>query len=714
MPTTNDAAPASRRLQRLLCSHATTALLASGVVAVWLLTSGAPQARATESPHDIYQYAGECVTLHDNFSNAYLAQGVAGYSMKTQGVDPTPFRMQATRLGSYLLYGPDGKMPAAALFNGVVPVAQAGPAADWTLTPDLAGLRLTNVATQLNLSITLGGLLTQNQGPNARWRFEPATGCATFPEISVNVDGVPAPAGDSDAGVRGMIDAHVHVTAFEFLGGRFHCGRPWSPYGAQQALRDCPDHGIFGGLALAENLLSTGRPTGLHVNQGWPDFGSPILPGWPRHDSLTHEGTYWKGIERSWRAGLRIMVAHLVENRALCENYWFEKNSCTDMDSIRLQAQDLHDLQDYIDAQFQGPGKGFFRIVKTPAEARAVIQQGKLAVIIGVETSQPFDCLYQEGVEPCTSEDVDSGLQEMWNLGVRSLFPVHKFDNVFGGTAMDDGTPGILVNLGNIYMTGRWWEVESCPEGDHDRTPLSLGPVNAEELNQLAGGGPDESAFRPGLAAAVAADDELPTYPTGPVCNVRGLTPLGEHLIERMIEMGMIVETDHLSVKARDRALEILEEHEYSGVITSHSWGGPRSRIRLQKLGGFVSPYANTTYEYLVEWLAARATRSPDHAWGIGYGTDTNGLGKQAAPRFGAIFNNPVTYPFANFDGSATVHQSEWMNRRWDFNRDGASHYGLFADWVEDMRRVAGPLIVDDLARGAEAYLQMWERAAGE
>jgi hypothetical protein len=35
----------------------------------------------------------------------------------------------------------------------------------------------------------------------------------------------------------------------------------------------------------------------------------------------------------------------------------------------------------------------------------------------------------------------------------------------------------------------------------------------------------------------------------------------------------------------------------------------------------------------------------------------------------------------------------------------------LFLDWIEDLKHVAGPEIVDDLSHGAEAYLEMWERA---
>ncbi len=666
---------------------------------------GTSAALATVSPTDIYKYAGECVTLHDNWSNRYLVQDNSGYSMKFLVRRATPLRMQATGLGSYLLYGPDAKMPAAGIFNRIAPIGQAGPRADWLLTDGGAALRLTNVSTGLNLSVTWGGRLTQNQWSNARWSFELTDGCSTFPEIEINVEGTPFPGPGPGAEVQGFIDAHVHLTAFEFLGGRFHCGRPWSRYGVMEALKDCPDHGVNGAFAIAENLLSNGSLAGSHSNNGWPDFD-----GWPRYNSLTHEGTYWKGVERAWRAGLRILVVDLVENRALCEIYWLKQNSCNDMDSLRLQAQDLYDLQDYIDAQFKGPGNGFFRIVKSPAEARAVINDGKLAVIIGVETSQLFDCLYQDGVEICSYEQIDSGLQELWDLGVRSMFPVHKFDNAFGGTAMDGGTTGILVNIGNKYMTGRWWEVESCPEGEHDRSPVSLAPSVPDLYVDLAESDPDLSVFHQEFTASLLASD-LPAYPPAPVCNGRGLTDLGEYLVNRMIDMGMIVETDHLSVRGRDRALEIMEARGHSGVITSHSWGDGTSRARIQALGGIVAPYANTTSEFIGEWQEARSTQSGAYLWGIGYGTDTNGLGVQAAPRPGALHDNPVTYPFESFDGSVTIHQSQWGNRLWNFNLDGASHYGLFPDWIEDMRHVAGQEIVDDLARGAEAYLQMWERA---
>ena len=97
--------------------------------------------------------------------------------------------------------------------------------------------------------------------------------------------------------------------------------------------------------------------------------------------------------------------------------------------------------------------------------------------------------------------------------------------------------------------------------------------------------------------------------------------------------------------------------------------------------------------------------------FGFGYGADMNGFGAQGGPRNGA---NPVTYPFKSFDGKVTLDRQRSGERVFDINTDGVAHYGLYPDWIEDLRKIAGD--GDRRAtwrRGAEAYLQMWERAEG-
>ena len=56
------------------------------------------------------------------------------------------------------------------------------------------------------------------------------------------------------------------------------------------------------------------------------------------------------------------------------------------------------------------------------------------------------------------------------------------------------------------------------------------------------------------------------------------------------------------------------------------------------------------------------------------------------------------------------IYRQRSGTRVYDINTDGVDHYGLYPDWIEDLRVVAGPQIVDDMANGAEAYLRMWAR----
>ena len=164
-----------------------------------------------------------------------------------------------------------------------------------------------------------------------------------------------------------------------------------------------------GNGAILESFLS-GEAS--HDPVGWPTFKD-----WPAPNSLTHEGTYYRWLERAWRGGQRLFVNLLVENNKLCQIYPLKQNSCDDMDSIRLQAHDMYEFQDYVDAQFGGPGKGFYRIVKTPFEARQVINAGKMAVVMGIETSIPFGCTVKivlgKDQPACDEAEIDANLDEM-------------------------------------------------------------------------------------------------------------------------------------------------------------------------------------------------------------------------------------------------------------------------------------------------------------
>src|SRR6185503_14068170 len=107
---------------------------------------------------------------------------------------------------------------------------------------------------------------------------------------------------------------------------------------------------------------------------------------WPSAHDLTHQAIYWKWLERAWLGGLRVMVNDLVENGTLCELQRSNSNDptidCNEMNEAGRQAGTMYAMQDYIDAQYGGPGVGWLRIVYGPDEARDVVEAGKLAMVL--------------------------------------------------------------------------------------------------------------------------------------------------------------------------------------------------------------------------------------------------------------------------------------------------------------------------------------------
>ncbi len=600
------------------------------------------------------------------------------YDLVGAGAPAGPLRFQATRLGSYLLYTKDRRFVTA---SGVA--AAPSDAADF-------GVAGTN-AEGFTFTARDGGKLAGG----ARLKADKAEGCPEYPEVQDTTTGTPAKGETPYSETRGYIDGHMHLMAYEFFGGKARCGKPWDAYGVEYALPDCNKDPAAGAYNTAlESAVGGGPPTD---QVGWPTFNE-----WPAYDSLTHEGSYWKWLERAWKAGLRSYVNMFVENEQLCNVVVYRSNPCNDMDSIRLQRKRIYELQDYIDAQYGGPGKGFFRIVTDPFEARKVANEGKLAVTLAIEVSRLFGCGVKNGAPQCDKASIDRQLDEVHGLGVRYMQLINKFDNAFGGVAGDTGQAGTVVNSGNRLETGRYWDMRSCDNeqpGVNDREQTTSGSAAQD---QLFG-----AALSMGLPAGTA-----PVYPKAPHCNELGLSDLGEHVVRRMLKKGMIVDPDHLSVYARRELLSVVEAERYSGVMSSHTWSTPDAESRILKQGGFVTPYAGASTIFARKWKDIQSRKDPKFKQGIGYGADNNGLGRQGPPRPDAA-KNPVKYPFKSFDGSVTFERQQSGRRTFDINKEGVAHYGLYADWFEDLRMIAGDEILEDMSTGADSYFRTWERAVG-
>ena len=635
---------------------------------------------------------GTCAILRTGSgASTHVTRGSVSYGTKGSAAAATKIRFEATALGRYKLIDSSGGQLYMSVLGTVMPGSSYGTRADWTVTKDGANYTITSTLTGKSTRSFLGTWIAGSGSVT----LTPATGCSSFADVETGVSGTPAPAVNADGTLNGFIDSHAHITAAKAFGGKLRCGTPFAEGGVEVALAGCVSHSAIGLGGYGGAIIAGTDP--FMDPKGWPTFKD-----WPTPTTLLHEQAYFRGIQRAWESGERVHNALLVANRVICEVYPDKVTSCNEMDQLRLQAQYLRDMESYIDAQSGGPGKGWFRIAATPEDVRAIAAQGKLAVIVGAENSELFGCREINDVAQCTTADIDAGLDELQSYGVSGLYPVHKFDNAFGGTRFDSGAQGAAVNVGNRISTGHFWQAESCEGAADNEQPLRSDAIAAVLKTTT------------GLPHGTVA----PVYPQGPICNVRGLTDLGAYLINQMMDRGMVINIDHMGVKTASAVLDMTEAAGYPGVATTHSWSDGTMIARIANSGGFVSSYANSAEPqagrggYLNDWRANMAAAQPGSITGYGFGTDVNGLGNQAAARSNAA-QQPLVYPFTALNG-VTVQRETVGQRTYDLNTDGMANYGLLADWTADLVLAAGadgPAIKQLLMNSAETYTSMWEAA---
>ena len=708
---------------------------------------------------DVYWLANQCLQLQTE-AGSISRQG-DHYYVTSMAEQAEPFHFEPSALGEYMLFDSAGSwLSADANANAVqaIDAARLDDHVRWQVISQGQGqgqvhIRAYTKASQPQAWLSVhGGQLTLSASESAAesFSFAPATGCTEFPDTTTNTQGAPGRSHFDDGALWGMADIHNHLFGGMAFAGNVMAGEVFHPLGITKALQDCrAEHGLHGWMDVTGFITGgpgdefeqisrmpfyylTGRP--FHSTEGYPDF-----PYWPNAKTKTHTMGYYKWVERAYLGGLRLMVNLMVESPPLCQvgrsiNRWYGPNDelyiynpdvvCNGEVTALKQRQATFDLQDYVDAQAGGPGKGWFRIVNTPEQARAVIAEKKMAVILGVELPDLFDCIDsgETAHAECTPGYIERRLDEYEQLGFRSIFPVHHYDNDFGGAKVFNP----IIELGGVVQTGSLFKYEACEQDGYD-------PLLALKLPQLY------------FDLFPQAFKDLPLFPFIPqaaqYCNAESITPLGEHLILELMKRGMIIETNHMSPNMKQVVLEMAEREDYP-LIDSHqgkAWSDAEREFeaRYLALGGARSPMPNmvsSEREYAGMVKTCDPATSQDFAIhlsaiadlrnelgidpGVVMSTDIHGMVSESQPRFGEqaecdqVQMMPVEYPFTSVDGAVTFERQQTGNRVFDFNTDGMAHYGLLPDLVEDMRRQGlAESKVQQLFRGAEAYLVAWEKA---
>ena len=616
----------------------------------------------------------------------------------------------------------------------------------------------------------------------------------------------PLPSGPEcpPTGLCGYSDLHVHMFGNLAHGGATIAGEAWDPKGVNVALgedygsnldlvdkngnpKSKVDGSVFGptcpNFILNSNLCKNqvlfhgdhtafDTVTGGGTNDGAnANLGAPLFNGWPLWTSTIHQQVYYKWLERAWLGGLRLMVMDAVTNEALCKTG--TKVSGTDcslsMTAIDAQLQAAHDFESWLDNQYGGPGKGWFQIVTTPRQAESAIQQGKLAVVLGIEVDNLFNCHLQgadgkplNGEGPaCDQTYVQQQLQKYFDMGVRHIFPIHNFDNAYGSPAAWQDA----INAGNRAGEGVFWGADNCTDPGYG---FSLDAATDVALYVLGfGGNPDFPAY--------------PAFTSGSCHTPPGLTPLGSYLVQQAMNMGIIIDVDHMSINAFNDTLDLANRQSpvYAGIAATHvqffdlynqNYTGNlgrhermRTLAQLQKIkdaGGMIAamlkddtqdtgagwclPQGNCPFGANGVWPAhsksytvapgtcsystdewARAYQYGVQAMGggpVAMGSDFNGIAGHVGPRFGngacagdpaqralqEHANNRLAYPFT-IPGFGTFDRQVSGEKTYDFNVDGLAHIGLLPDMVADLRNIGVPdQQLQPLFGSAQGYINMW------
>jgi hypothetical protein len=698
-------------------------------------TPGGPDTPNNTPVVSRYDMANRCFALKANGS--YVTRsGTAFVANGSDAATAEHFYMKPAALGRYLFYTSDSLLMtgrsglAAATGGSVAAVATPADGSDWTVDGDQGQYTAATIGSSLGLDAAKQLVLGS---PAATLAFEPATGCSVYPEMPVGIDAPTFKNKNAQTPVIGFAEVHAHMAMGSDMSdgtgdrgpsaGGVQYGHAVNHFGVPAALDNCElMHGPEGTLS-AENIILDADPTQTHDTVGWPTF-----IGWPQRDSQLHQQMYYKWVERAYKAGMRTMTVHGTSIEALCNiakaTVGDKTADCVDMGVGTKQVEYLFDIEKYIDAQEGGPGKGWFRIVKDPTEARAVIADGKLAVIPGLEFSNIFHCrvtFLPDGseVSDCTKEDIDREIDEVWDLGVRQVFPYHDVDSALGGT----GIFSSVLNYVGFTNTLGFWKTYPCEDGGE-------GPTYFYEAGAVMETAPLTQFNDPVTQTLMdLTGGVLPLYGSGRQCNARTVTDLGKYAIDKIMKKGFVFDIDHAEIKSKqymlDEAKKLTPNYP---MISGHGGHGGINNAQAEQMirqGGIIYPALPNGKNFVAFvqklkpiWQASGTTRPLS----VGYGADANGLRNLPGPRGNG--SEPIKYPFTLFQGPGWGPQYaaagiapmkvEMLSipggQSWNMDEVGMANYGLVADIVEEVRIEGGVEATDALYNSAETYLQLWEQ----
>ncbi len=514
--------------------------------------------------------------------------------------------------------------------------------------------------------------------------------------------------------VPGFADLHFHMVAEEAFGGAWMHGRHDGPLAdcdggfppsdharvrqdVSELLSACPQSaaiglpsdgllgalftvGGTGGSEMIGKIRGTEGDTGLHLGR------AKFPAGWPRWDTIAHQQGHRDWLKQAHERGLNLVVVPAVTFDWLCKITPPQNRArpgCDEMADVDAQLALMHELAK--------KNADWLEIALDPGHARRIIGEGKLAVVLAIETSHLFG-------RDVDARNLRARLDHYHGLGVRSLQPAHEVDNAFSGVATHQPIMQVAQFTETCHVD------TDCPGG------LTTN----------------------GVTLGFDVD--------GSCKNTKGLSPLGATLVNAMMDKGMLVDVAHLSERSiRDvHELAVARQHYPLYVshghfrdimapsVADHEKSTPTWVVEMiRKTGGMfgLRTAHEETRTYLKGTVANSchgSSRSFAQAYQFGalglkvpmaFGADLNGFVAQTRPRFGehgACSAAPAAEAACQVQAQRQLGPGRLGT---EFDEKGLAHIGLLPDLIADLKQLG--VDTSGLERSAETFIGMWERAQG-
>lgn len=562
--------------------------------------------------------------------------------------------------------------------------------------------------------------------------------------------------------VTGYVMTHEHPTAGMAFGGNYayagttanyQNGIPENAYGTCGGCNSTSicSHGEVKGALIGSML---GRDMGDHPSESGPYWDSNshlrYSSEWIQ-DAFDPAGTLLDD------ARMRIMVAFAVENEAMCQLLREENKqgggaggagyTCTSGDSKLSLERQIDAIKAWAAAH-----SSWVEVAYTAADARRIANANKLVVILGIEAEYAF------GAEDRVF-DVVKRLEAYHAMGVRTFYLSHKINSRLAGADIyypKDTGEGKIIRAQQAISGCFYYDDHVGPfpleDGKHDYCDNDAkcgvdhfrGKAIWASCDQKFGdiseidmwfykekGDTTFNGFRiyprpPGFSGLAG------TWMDGTIERNRlGLSTDGERVVRRAMQLGMIINLDHVSSAARND-IRAIALNEFANYPLNALHNNPNERL----IGSDETPHP---HEYDFDKQERDYIRTSGGTFGVrlapldamsfgpsGVTADCPKTSTEAANVLAFLLEEGLNVGYSlDYASVAQGLQSrslwscgigpggDWLNTYDGKTTAGLAHIGMMKYFHKELEAVGlHSHYLDQLKNdGAEAFIDMWENS---